>query len=86
MIAQQFGESPTIFHVQSVLSAIHHESNRRAGHARFNTIGHRRVRGGQLHLERGPCGCHGEHGAGAFEKLPAGNISLAFAHKTFPEK
>jgi hypothetical protein len=83
MIAQQFGESPTIFHVQSMLSAIHHESNRRAGHAGRNIIGHRRVRGGQLHLERGRRGCHGENGAGALEKLPAGNIAFAFAHKTF---
>ena len=32
VIAQQFGEGPSIFHVQSMLSAIHDESNRRAGH------------------------------------------------------
>ena len=48
-----------------MLSAIHHESNRRAGHAGRNIIGHRWVRGGQLHLERGPRGCHGENSAGA---------------------
>jgi hypothetical protein len=32
MIAEELGQSPTIFHVQSMLSAIYHESNRRAGH------------------------------------------------------
>src|ERR1700680_1969218 len=84
MIAEQFGESPTIFHVQSMLSAIHHESNRRAGHTGCNIIGHWRVCGGQIHLERGPRACHGKNGAGALEKLSAGNITLAFAHSTFP--
>jgi hypothetical protein len=32
MIAQQFSESPSIFHVQPMFSTIHNESNRRAGH------------------------------------------------------
>ena len=84
MIAQQFGEGPTIFHVQPMPRAIHHESNRCGGNSGCYIIGYRRVRGGQIHLERGPRACHGENCAGALEKLPAGNITFAFAHSTFP--
>ena len=40
----------------------------------------------ELPFERGRRSRDNESGAGAFEKLPAGDISLAFAHDTFPER
>ena len=71
-----------------MLSAIHDESNRRARGTPDATP--LRSQAGSpwsvCTLSAGPRGCHGENSAGALEKLPAGNITFAFAHKTFQGK
>jgi hypothetical protein len=84
VIAQQFRQSPTIFHLKSMLSAIHQQSNSRAGHPQGS--GFRQVRGGQRPLERRRYCCRNDSRASALDKLSAGNVVFAFAHMTYPER
>jgi hypothetical protein len=68
-----------------MVSAIHHQSDSRAGNPGRNALGYGQIRGGQWPCERGRYSCHGNGCAAAFKKLSAGNIVLSFAHNTFPE-
>ena len=86
MIAQQFGQSPTIFRFELMLGAIHHQADGRARRPRRRAIRCRWDGSGKLRTELGPGGRRDENGATAFEKLPAGDIAFAFAHDAFPEK
>ena len=86
MVAQQFGKRPTIFHLKAMLSAIHHQPDGRARHPRRRAIRRRWDGSGKLRTELRRSGRRDEHGATAFEKLPAGDTALAFAHDTFPER
>lgn len=86
MIAQHFGQRPTIFHFEAMFGAIHHEPDGRARYLSCRATSFGLDTAGQLRTELGPGSRRDQNSATTFEKLPAGDIVLAFTHDTFPER